>query len=92
MDCHNQNKALLDRLKRIEGQVRGLQKMIENERYCIDVLTQVASVMSALRAVGDQVMRRHLNTCVADAMSNDDPGEKQAKIDEVMTILAKFRR
>jgi DNA-binding FrmR family transcriptional regulator len=85
-------KQAVTRLKRIEGQVRGLQKMVEEDRYCIDILTQTASVVSALRGVEDLVMNQHLNTCVADAMRSDDPAAKQQKIDEVMTVLSKFRK
>ncbi len=87
-----QKKQALNRLKRIEGQIRGLQKMVEEDRYCIDVLTQTTSVVSALKGVEDLVMEQHLNTCVADAMRSEDPMAKQEKIDEVMTVLSKFRK
>ena len=87
-----EKKQAVTRLKRIEGQVRGLQKMVEEDRYCIDILTQTASVVSALRGVEDLVMNQHLNTCVADAMKSEDPEAKQQKIDEVMTVLSKFRK
>lgn len=85
-------KKAMARLKRIEGQVRGLQKMIDADRYCIDVLTQTAAVVSALHGVEDLIMHRHLNTCLAEAMQSGDSLEKQRKIDEVMDILSKFRR
>lgn len=87
-----EKKQAVTRLKRIEGQIRGLQKMVEEERYCIDILTQTASVVSALRGVEDLVMNQHLNTCVADAMKSEDPEAKRQKIDEVMTVLSKFRK
>jgi len=87
-----QKSKAVTRLKRIEGQIRGIQKMIEEDRYCIDVLTQTASVVSALKGVEDLVMEQHLQTCVADAMRSEDHGKKQEKIDEVMTVLSKFRK
>ncbi len=87
-----QKEKVLARLRRIEGQVRGLQRMIEDDRYCIDILTQTASVVSALRGVEDLVMERHLQTCVADAMRNEDTDGQKEKIGEVMDVLSRFRR
>ncbi len=87
-----QKKRVLDRLKRIEGQVSGLQRMVEEDRYCVDVLTQIASVVSALYGVEDRVMTQHLETCVADAMRSGDQREQQKKIEEVRMIISKFRR
>jgi len=87
-----QKKQAVTRLKRIEGQIRGLQKMVEKDRYCIDILTQTASVVSALKGVEDLVMGQHLQTCVADAMRSNDMHKQQDKIDEVMTVLSKFRK
>ncbi len=91
MDAENSKKAI-SRLKRIEGQIRGIQKMIEQDRYCIDILTQTASIVSALKGVEDMVMEHHLHTCVADAMRSNDNDLKRQKIDEVMTVLSKFRK
>lgn len=83
---------VVSRLKRIEGQIRGIQKMVEDNRYCIDVLTQTASIVSALRGVEDQIMQQHLETCVSDAMSSNNQSLKDEKISEVMTVLSKFRK
>ncbi len=91
MDAENKKKAI-SRLKRIEGQIRGIQKMVEQDRYCIDILTQTASIVSALKGVEDMVMEHHLHTCVADAMRSNDGNLKRQKIDEVMTVLSKFRK
>lgn len=91
MDAENKKKAI-SRLKRIEGQVRGIQKMVEQDRYCIDILTQTASIVSALKGVEDMVMEHHLHTCVADAMRSNDNDLKRQKIDEVMAVLSKFRK
>jgi len=92
MMSQEQKKQAVTRLKRIEGQIRGLQKMVNEDRYCIDVLTQTASVISALKGVEDLVMEQHLQTCVADAMQTGNELGKQQKIDEVMTVLSKFRK
>lgn len=85
-------KQVLNRLKRIEGQVSGIARMVEDDRYCVDVMTQVSAVVSALRGVEDMVMRNHLNTCVTDAIQGDDVQEKQSKITELMEVIGKFRK
>ena len=81
-----------NRLRRIQGQIGGIDKMIQEDRYCIDILTQISAVVSALRGVEDMVMQNHLNTCVADAMRSEDPKEQQEKVDEVLTVIGKFRK
>lgn len=85
-------KRAADRLRRIEGQIAGIRRMIGEDRYCVDVLTQTSAVVSALRGVEDLVMQNHLNTCVADAIRSEDDDEQQEKINEVMTVIGKFRR
>lgn len=79
--------ALLKRLSRIEGQVRGLAKMVEEDRYCVDVLTQVAAVRSALSSVALAVLRHHTEGCVKHAISS---GEGDAAIDELMSVVARL--
>ena len=91
MDERQKDKVAA-RLRRIEGQIGGIRKMIEDDRYCIDILTQTSAVVSALRGVEDLVMQNHLNTCVVDAIKSDDETEKQQKLDEVMDVIGKFRR
>ena len=86
------NKKILNRLKRIEGQVRGVHNMIKNDRYCMDVLTQLSSVSSAINRVEDIILRRHLDSCVSAAIKSGDELEKKEKLDEVMEFLNKFRR
>jgi DNA-binding FrmR family transcriptional regulator len=87
------NKArTLTRLKRIEGQVRGLQKMVDEERYCADIMTQIASVHEALRAVGRELMRNHLKHCATEAIRSDDPGEAEAMYDELLDLMYKAAR
>ncbi len=77
----------LRRLRRIEGQIRGLQKMVEEDRYCADVMMQVSSVQEALRAVGRSLMRNHLRHCAADAISKGSPKEAEAMYDELMELI-----
>jgi len=85
-------QQILSRLRRIEGQVRGLQRMVEEDRYCIDILTQTASTTAALYGIRDMLMTQHLETCVAASLENDDPEEKRERIDEVITVFSRFRK
>ncbi len=80
------------RLKRIEGQVRGLQRMVEEGRYCPDILTQIASVHAALRGVGKVLMRSHLQHCVTAALRSGDPAAAQRTYDEVMDLIHRYNR
>lgn len=80
------------RLKRIEGQVRGIQKMVDEGRYCPDVLTQIASVHAALRGVGKVLMRSHLQHCVTDALRSGDPVEAERAYGEVMDLMYRHVR
>ena len=83
--------ANLRRLRRIEGQVRGLQKMVEEDRYCADIITQVASVQEALRGVARELMRNHLKHCAAAAIRQDD--EKAGVMyDELLELIYKHLR
>jgi DNA-binding FrmR family transcriptional regulator len=81
----------LKRLRRIEGQVRGLQKMIEEDRYCPDILTQVSSVQEALRAVGRELMRNHLKHCATQAIRSGGD-EANATYDELIELIYKHSR
>ena len=80
-------KALQDRLRRIEGQVRGLQRMIEEDKYCIDILTQVNSATAALRAVGLGLLDGHVRTCVKESIAQ---GEGDEKVVELMGAVERF--
>ena len=79
------------RLRRIEGQVRGLQKMVEDDRYCADIMTQISSVHEALRAVGRELMRNHLKHCATSAMRGS-PEEADAMYDELVDLMYKHSR
>jgi DNA-binding FrmR family transcriptional regulator len=81
----------LTRLKRIEGQVRGLQNMIEEKRYCIDILIQFSSVIKALKKVEERILHRHIEGCVKDAAASGSSTEIDEKLEEVLSILDKFR-
>jgi DNA-binding FrmR family transcriptional regulator len=78
----------LKRLRRIEGQVRGLQRMVEEERYCADILTQIASVQEALRATGRELLRNHLKHCAATALKKGEQ-EAEAMVDELVELMSR---
>ncbi len=85
---HPANRNALRRLKNIEGQVRGLQRMVEEEQYCVDILTQISAVRAALKQAGMLVLKRHIEHCVADAVRAG--GKEQAEIiDELMQVLSR---
>jgi CsoR family transcriptional regulator, copper-sensing transcriptional repressor len=75
------------RLRRIEGQIRGLQKMVEADRYCADIITQIASVQEALRGVARNLMRNHLRHCVAKALRSGKQEEAQVMYDELLELI-----
>jgi CsoR family transcriptional regulator, copper-sensing transcriptional repressor len=85
-------EALAKRLHRIEGQVRGIERMVEDDRYCIDILTQVAAVNTALESLAFKVLDDHVSHCVADALSSGDPKEAAAKSKELMEAVQRFAR
>jgi CsoR family transcriptional regulator, copper-sensing transcriptional repressor len=76
-----------NRLRRIEGQIRGLQKMVEEDRYCADIITQVASVQEALRGVARNLMRNHLHHCAAQALRSAKKKETEAMYDELLELI-----
>jgi len=84
--------AIGSRLRRIEGQVRGLQKMIEEERYCADVLMQLSSVQEALRGVGRALLHNHLKHCASEAIRSSDPAKAEAMYEELMELMYKNAR
>ncbi len=85
-------RAVLTRLRRIEGQVRGLQKMVEDERYCADVLMQVSSAQEALRGVSRSLLHNHLKHCATEAIVSGDPEKAEAMYDELMELMYKNAR
>ena len=81
----------LTRLRRIEGQVRGIHRMIEEDRYCIDILTQLRSVQRALVRVSDSILERHLRHCVVEAVASQSDSVRDERIREVMDVLERGR-
>ena len=88
-DVRNQ---VLGRLKRISGQVGGIQRMVEEDRYCVDVLLQVAAAEAALDRVGHLVLASHVDTCVSRALESGRPKERRQKMDELLEVFSKFGR
>jgi CsoR family transcriptional regulator, copper-sensing transcriptional repressor len=85
-------ELLLKRLARIEGQVRGIAKMIEDDRYCIDILTQLGAVDTALEAVGIKVLEEHVKHCVAGALASGDPQQANEKSAELLAAVQRFAK
>ena len=84
--------SALRRLKRIEGQVRGLARMVETDRYCNDVVTQISAVRAALRAVEEEILSDHVANCVEDAISSGNKAEQRRKVAELMDVLSRASR
>ena len=82
----------LNRLRRIEGQIRGLQRMVEEDRYCADILTQISSVHEALRSVGRELVRNHLKHCAAATIRDGDPESSERMYDELVDMMYKHIR
>jgi CsoR family transcriptional regulator, copper-sensing transcriptional repressor len=80
--------SCLKRLGRIEGQVRGLARMVDEDRYCIDIVTQLSAVRAALRRVEEEVLRDHVSHCVEHAISSGDADEQRRKVAELMAVFA----
>ena len=85
----SEKKAIINRLKRLEGQVRGIQKMVEDDRYCIDILVQISAIDAALKKVGLAISERHMKHCVHHAINS---GEGNAAIDELIDVMKHFSK
>ena len=79
----------LHRLRRIAGQVQGIQRMIDERKYCIDILTQIQAARSALRAVELQILKKHVDHCVRDAFASGSPAAADQKMDELLRVMKK---
>ncbi|MFH1201509.1 MAG: metal-sensitive transcriptional regulator [Candidatus Omnitrophota bacterium] len=79
-------------LKRIEGQIRGIQKMIENKEYCVDILNQIQAVISALARVEDKILERHFENCLSSALAGKSTVAKKQKLDEILQLINRFRK
>jgi CsoR family transcriptional regulator, copper-sensing transcriptional repressor len=88
----NDKETLITRLHRIEGQVRGIEKMVADERYCIDILTQIGAVSTALETVAQKLLEEHANHCVAGALSSGSREEAEEKTRELLQAVQRFTR
>ena len=84
--------SVVKRLGRIEGQVRGLSKMVEDDRYCIDIVTQISAVRAALRRVEEEVLKDHVAHCVEHAIASGDKSDQREKIAELMAVIGRAER
>jgi DNA-binding FrmR family transcriptional regulator len=84
--------ALVNRLHRIEGQVRGIEKMVEDDRYCIDILTQISAVSTALESLAVRILDEHVRHCVAGALTSGNEAEAAKKTDELLEAVQRFAR
>jgi DNA-binding FrmR family transcriptional regulator len=89
LTTHHQD---IPRLKKIEGQIRGIQKMIDEERYCVEILTQISSIRGAIKAVEENILERHLKGCVSHSLSAGTQEDRSSKIEEIIGVLKKFRK
>jgi DNA-binding FrmR family transcriptional regulator len=89
---HDDKPALKKRLHRIEGQVRGIEKMVDEDRYCVDILTQIAAVQTALEAVALKVLDEHVGHCVAGALTSGDRAEAEEKTQELLAAVRRFTK
>jgi CsoR family transcriptional regulator, copper-sensing transcriptional repressor len=89
---HKTKSSSLKRLSRIEGQVRGLARMVDEDRYCIDIVTQISAVRAALRRVEEEVLREHVAHCVEHAIASGDTKEQRLKVAELFDVLARSSR
>ncbi len=85
-------EALIKRLHRIEGQVRGVEKMVEGDRYCIDILTQISAVNTALESLAFKILDEHVRHCVAGALASGDEGDARTKTEELLEAVQRFAR
>lgn len=89
IDDETRGKAL-GRLRRIEGQVQGIQRMVEEDKYCVDILLQLAAVEGAVGQVQKLLLGRHIASCVADAIRSGSPRDRQRKMDELLEVFSRF--
>ncbi len=89
---HPVRSQRLKRLSRIEGQVRGISRMVEEDRYCIDIVTQISAVRAALRRVEEEVLQEHVAHCVAHAIASGNAVDQREKITELMEVLKRAAR
>ena len=89
---HDIKTSCQKRLTRIEGQVRGLSRMVEEDRYCIDIVTQISAVRAALRRVEEEILRDHVGHCVEHAIASGNKAEQRRKVEELMAVIGRADR
>ena len=89
---HNSKTSTLNRLSRIEGQVRGIAKMVDEDRYCIDVVTQISAVRAALRRAEEEILKDHVGHCVEHAIASGNKHEQRKKVAELIEVLGRSSR
>jgi CsoR family transcriptional regulator, copper-sensing transcriptional repressor len=92
MEHGYEKEPLIKRLHRIEGQVRGVERMVEDDRYCIDIITQISAVNTALESLAFQILDEHVRHCVAGALASGDPEEAGRKSEELLAAVQRFAR
>ena len=92
MNHAKDNAAILNRLRRVEGQVRGVAKMVEDDRYCIDILTQLQAVKAAVGRAETEILKAHAACCVAEAIASGDENDQRAKFTELVELFEKAKR
>lgn len=85
-------KAIRARLRRIEGQVQAIERMVESDRYCIELMHQLAAVQAALSKAGELVLRSHVKGCVAEALQRGDERERSRNVEELLAVFGRYRR
>lgn len=88
----NDKQAIMKRLNRIEGQVKGIQKMVEDERYCVDILVQISAIRSAINKVGNIILENHIKGCVSSSIKEGDSEQSEKVISELMNTIDKFTK
>lgn len=83
---------ILSRLKKVEGQIRGVHRMVNEDAYCIDVLTQITAIISGMEKVGTRVLREHIQGCVRDALESGNEGRSDDRIEELVRVVERFVR
>lgn len=92
LSSNNDKELLIKRLNRIEGQVKGIQKMVEEERYCVDILVQISAIRSAINKVGNIILENHIKGCVSNSIKNGEVEKSEELISELMDTINKFTK
>lgn len=87
---HPDHRHLLNRLRRTEGQVRGIINMVETDRYCVDILVQTRALAAAIRAVESEILNKHVKHCVQDAVQSKNPAEVEGKLQELLSLMQRL--